>query len=102
MSTELQRMNAELAKIPELVDKLDAWIERARTAEHLRDVYEERGDAWQERATIAEQQQEAWELRAANAEQQIGQLNAAIREIEESLSWRLTRPLRAVKRLLRR
>ena len=34
--------------------ELDSWIERSRTAEHLRDVYEKRGDAWQERATIAE------------------------------------------------
>lgn len=95
MSAELERMNAELAKIPELVEKLDAWIERSRIAEHLRDVYEERGDAWQERATIAERRQE-------EAERQIGELNAAITAIEESLSWRLTNPLRAAKQLLRR
>jgi SAM-dependent methyltransferase len=95
MSTELVRMNAELAKIPELVEKLDAWTERARIAEQLRDVYEKRGDAWQERATIAERRQE-------EAERQIGELNAAMTTIEESLSWRLTKPLRDAKQLIRR
>jgi SAM-dependent methyltransferase len=99
---EANQMSAELAKIPELLDKLDAWIERARTAEHLRDVYEKRGDDWQERATIAERQQEAWEERAGDAERQVGDLNAAIREIEQSVSWRLTRPIRAAKALFRR
>ena len=74
---EANRMSRELA---ELVDRLDAWTERARTAEHLRDVYEERGDAWQERAE--------------SAERQIGELNDAIRAIESSVSWRITRPLR--------
>lgn len=95
MSRELERMNVELAKIPELVDQLNAWIERARTAEHLRDVYEQRGDEWQNRATIAEERQ-------ADAERQVGELNDAIREIEQSLSWRLTTPIRAAKRGLRR
>jgi 2-polyprenyl-3-methyl-5-hydroxy-6-metoxy-1,4-benzoquinol methylase len=99
---EANRMGAELAKIPALVEKLDAWIERARTAEHLRDVYEKRGDEWQERAMIAVRQQDAWVERARDAERQIDDLNAAIREMEESSSWRLTRPLRAMKQLLRR
>jgi SAM-dependent methyltransferase len=102
LSAEIQRLSAELEKVPELLGKLDAWIERARTAEHLREVYEKRGDEWQERATIAERQQEAWERRAGDAERQIEQLNDAIREIEQSLSWRLTTPLRATKQMLRR
>jgi SAM-dependent methyltransferase len=99
---EANRMGRELAKIPALVEKLDAWIDRARTAEHLRDVYEKRGDEWQEQATIAVREQAAWVERARDAEGQIDDLNAAIREIKESFSWRLTRPLRAAKQLFRR
>ena len=82
---EANRMSRDLA---ELVDRLDAWTERARTAEHLRDVYEERGDAWQERAE--------------SAERQIGELNDAIRAIESSVSWRITRPLRWLSERRRR
>ena len=69
-------------------------VGRARAdCRDLRDVYEKRGDAWQERATIAERRQEAWEARTPK----VGELNDAIRKIESSFSWRLTQPLRAAK-----
>jgi SAM-dependent methyltransferase len=59
---------------------------------------------WQARATEAERQakhwQEAqgeWEARAREAERQNAELRATIDRIAASLSWRLTKPLRAVR-----
>jgi len=87
----------------------EAWQERATTAERQREAWEERGttaerqrEAWEERAKKAEENAEAWERQAHDLERQVVELTDAIRAIEASLSWRITKPLRTLKALLRR
>ncbi|MDQ6914829.1 MAG: class I SAM-dependent methyltransferase, partial [Actinomycetota bacterium] len=53
---------------------------------------------WQARATEAERLVEEWNARALEAERQLGEARAARRSVEESLSWRVTAPLRALRR----
>jgi 2-polyprenyl-3-methyl-5-hydroxy-6-metoxy-1,4-benzoquinol methylase len=84
----------------------EAWQERAAIAEQQREAWEERAttaerqrEAWEERAEKAEKNAEAWERRAHEVEREFAD---AIRAIEASLSWRLTKPLRFVKSVLHR
>ena len=69
-----------------------AWQDRASQAE--RNV-----DAWHARATEAERVQQEWQARATEAERQNAELQATVRRIHGSLPWRLSKPLRAVRRL---
>ena len=87
-----------------------AWQERAQLAERQR-------EDWEHRATTAESQREGWEERAQEAERQVGEARdqsaraeeelrrteealrrteEALQGVLESLSWRVTRPLRWV------
>jgi hypothetical protein len=52
---------------------------------------------WHERATEAERLVGEWQARATEAERQTAELRATIERIAGSLSWRLTRPLRAMR-----
>lgn len=61
--------------------RLHEWVGRATEAETLYEEAQRHGRAWQERANEAERQLEA--------------ARAKLSEMEESLSWRVTRPLRA-------
>jgi 2-polyprenyl-3-methyl-5-hydroxy-6-metoxy-1,4-benzoquinol methylase len=67
------------------------WQARATEAERVQAV-------WEQRATNAEDNQRAWEERATEAERQNAELRATIDRIGRSLSWRVTKPLRAVRR----
>jgi ubiquinone/menaquinone biosynthesis C-methylase UbiE len=82
-----------------LVAELREWQKRSGLAERQR-------AAWEERATTAERQREAWEERAAEAERQVAEARRAwaeeVQQIESSVSWRLTRPLRFAKALVLR
>ncbi|MGB2953035.1 MAG: methyltransferase domain-containing protein [Gaiellaceae bacterium] len=84
---EANKMAAELGKLTELKTTLDRWIDRARKAERQR-------EGWERRATTAEQQRE-------RAEEQVEKMLRTIDEIETSFSWRITKPLRAVKARVR-
>jgi SAM-dependent methyltransferase len=68
--------------------------ERASQAEEL--VRE-----WSARATEAERLVGEWEARATEAERQNEELRTGMDRIESSASWRLTAPLRTIKRRLR-
>jgi SAM-dependent methyltransferase len=70
--------------------KLLEWVERAGEAERQL-------TAWTERAEEAERLVEAWNERATEAERQLQQARNKLEAVEGSLSWRLTRPLRAAK-----
>jgi ubiquinone/menaquinone biosynthesis C-methylase UbiE len=89
---EANRLAAELIKAEE---QRRAWHHRSTKAEQQR-------AAWQERATKAEENAEAWEQRAHEVERQVAELMKGISVIEASLSWRVTKPLRALKARLRR
>jgi SAM-dependent methyltransferase len=82
-----------------LVAELQEWQKRSGFAEQQR-------EAWEKRATTAERQREAWEERAAEAERQVAEARRQwaeeVQQIESSLSWRLTRPLRSAKAFLLR
>ena len=103
---EANRMAADLADAER---QRKAWRERAATAERQREAWQERAttaerqrEAWEERAAKAEQSAEAWERQAHQVERQVDDLAEAIRTIQASLSWRITKPLRILKALLRR
>jgi SAM-dependent methyltransferase len=70
--------------------KLLEWVERAEEAERQL-------AAWTERAEEAERLVGAWNERATEAERQLEQTRDKIAAIEGSLSWRITKPLRAAK-----
>jgi SAM-dependent methyltransferase len=96
---EAQRLAEELRGC---VEQLRGWQGRATKAERQR-------QAWEKRATVAEQQRESWEKRAHEAERQVGetrqqleQAEYALERLVSSLSWRLTKPLRSARALLRR
>jgi SAM-dependent methyltransferase len=77
-----------------LTADLNAWQNRARKAEDLR-------VGWEERAGKAEDNATAWEARAHEKEDEVERLLEGIRLIEASLSWRITKPFRATKALLK-
>jgi SAM-dependent methyltransferase len=52
---------------------------------------------WMERAAEAERLVEAWLERAREAERQVKEARETIKRMERSVSWRITRPLRAAK-----
>jgi SAM-dependent methyltransferase len=53
---------------------------------------------WNARAVEAERLVDEWNARAVEAERQLAEARDARRLVEESLSWRLTAPLRALRR----
>jgi 2-polyprenyl-3-methyl-5-hydroxy-6-metoxy-1,4-benzoquinol methylase len=57
---------------------------------------------WYARATEAERIQQEWEARATEAERQLAELRLTLDRVMSSVSWRLTKPLRAVKGKLAR
>jgi SAM-dependent methyltransferase len=88
---------------------VNAWQERAAKAEQLLAPWQERAEKaeqllapWQERADKAEGQRQEWELRATIAESVSDGRERQLLAIERSFSWRITRPLRALKAFLRR
>jgi len=103
---EAQRLGSELDAWQDRAGKaeelLAPWQERAEKAEQLLAPWQERAEKaeqllapWQERAELAERQRQDWERRATGRERQLDAM-------EQSLSWRMTRPLRALKALVRR
>jgi hypothetical protein len=62
--------------------KLHEWVERALDTEKL---------YWKTRGEL-----EDWMERCYEAERQLGQARDKVAQMEESLSWRVTRPLRAL------
>jgi O-antigen biosynthesis protein len=70
--------------------KLLEWVERAEEAERL--LME-----WTKRAEEAERLVAAWNERAGEAERQLEEARAKSVALESSLSWRITKPLRAAK-----
>ena len=78
-------------RIQEAERQIQGWVERAGEAERL-------VSTWTERAGEAERLVKAWNERAVEAARQVEQVRAKVEAIERSLSWRLTRPLRAAKR----
>jgi SAM-dependent methyltransferase len=58
--------------------------------------------AWIERANEAERLVQAWNERATEAERQLAKKMEKLERIESSLSWRVTKPLRAARRVVRR
>ena len=67
---------------------LHKWVDRAIDAEGLYEEAQRHGRAWKERADEAERQLEAAREKLAH--------------MEESLSWRITRPLRRISEWVRR
>jgi SAM-dependent methyltransferase len=68
--------------------RLHAWVGRATEAEALYEQAQKHGRAWQ--------------ARASEAERQLTQAREKVTQMEESLSWKVTRPLRRVMELVRR
>jgi SAM-dependent methyltransferase len=92
-----------------LSSELDGWQERAAKAEQLLAPWQERAKKaeellapWQERAEKAERQRQEWEVRATIAEGVSDERERQLLAMERSFSWRITRPLRAFKALVRR
>lgn len=77
-----------------LADLYRQWQKRAAEAERLLET-------WQERAHEAEHQQREWEARATEAERQLTHTRATLERTVQSVSWKLTRPLRRARRYLR-
>jgi 2-polyprenyl-3-methyl-5-hydroxy-6-metoxy-1,4-benzoquinol methylase len=73
---------------------LREWEARAIEAERVQ-------REWDARATEAERVQREWEARATEAERQNAEHLEAIDVLTGSLSWRVTKPLRAVRSRLR-
>jgi SAM-dependent methyltransferase len=69
---------------------LGEWHARATTAERIQ-------GEWEARATEAERVQREWDARATEAERQVAELRATLDRIADSLSWRLTKPLRTLR-----
>lgn len=67
---------------------MNRWVERAVQAEGLYEAAQRQGEAWHERAN--------------EAERQLTQARAKVTQMEESLSWKVTRPLRALMARVRR
>jgi cephalosporin hydroxylase len=88
-------MQALVNKLEESERRADAWVERALVGERVQQEWHELQEAWQERATEAEKYMREWERRARQAEQTLD-------DVTTSGSWRLTEPVRALARRLRR
>jgi SAM-dependent methyltransferase len=98
-----------------LAKDLGSWQERATKAEQQRESWEKRAavaeqqrESWEKRARVAEQQRESWEERAQEAERQVGETREQLNQAEHalgilvtSLSWRVTKPLRSARALVR-
>jgi 2-polyprenyl-3-methyl-5-hydroxy-6-metoxy-1,4-benzoquinol methylase len=95
VASGIYEANLMAADVANAEEQRKAWQERAARAERQR-------EAWEKRAKKAEENAEAWERQAHEVERQVHELAQAIRAIEASLSWRLTKPLRFVKSVLRR
>jgi SAM-dependent methyltransferase len=94
---------------------LEAWRERSDLAEQQREGWEKRAttaerqrEGWEKRATTAERQREGWEDRAREAERQVAETREqlaraehALKQLVASVSWRITRPLRALGAVVR-
>ena len=93
----------------ELVPNLDVWVEaHMRVAEKWDGTIAETGSGvidWKQRARRAEAQREAARAiafsRALKLDARVLELERALEEKTESLSWRLTAPLRALNRIRR-
>jgi SAM-dependent methyltransferase len=99
----LPPVDVELAALSDIYEahhlaaEMRAW-QRAQQAFEARATTAERIQSdWEARATEAERIQREWEARATEAERQTVELRATIDRIAASLSWRLTKPLRAVR-----
>ena len=88
-------MQALVNQLEESQRRADAWVERALVGEQVQQEWHELQEAWQERATEAEKYMREWERRARQAEQTLD-------GVTTSASWRLTEPVRALARRLRR
>jgi 2-polyprenyl-3-methyl-5-hydroxy-6-metoxy-1,4-benzoquinol methylase len=89
-------LDANLAVLASVYEAHEA--QRIQREWHARAIEAERIQAeWEARATEAERIQRAWEERATEAERQNAELRAGIDRLARSLSWRLTKPLRAVR-----
>jgi cephalosporin hydroxylase len=91
-ANELSRLSAV---VHDVRLKLEAWEDRALTAEQQR-------ESWQERAVSAERQREQWEALAAEADARAARIASELHGVYGSRSWRFTRPLRGLARMLRR
>jgi SAM-dependent methyltransferase len=92
----LPMLDADIAVLSDIYEAHDmahqvvAWQGRAGEAERLQ-------REWGERAAEAERLVGEWQARATEAERQAAELRATIERIAGSLSWRLTKPLRAIR-----
>ena len=95
---------AEMYEAHKLAQLLREWQARAAEAERVQREWAARAaeaervqDEWQARAAEAERVQGEWQARATEAERQAAELRATVERIAASLSWRVTKPLRAVR-----
>jgi O-antigen biosynthesis protein len=106
---EAWRMARDLREWPERAAEaerlVETWTARAEEAERLVATWEARATEaehvqgeWEARAVEAERVQVEWQARAAEAERQNEELRATLQRISESVSWKVTKPLRAVRR----
>ena len=73
-----------------LAELLRNWTERAQNAERIQ-------QEWEARATLAEQVRADLEARVAALEEQNADLAAKLEVVYDSTSWKVTRPLRALR-----
>jgi Glycosyltransferase like family len=88
----------------ELISDPSAWIEAYITLTEKWDGMPDEGDtpaAWRRRARRAEAESACAKGEAQAKEFQVQAMERLLEKVETSLSWRLTKPLRALKRLVR-
>jgi SAM-dependent methyltransferase len=95
---------ASIFEAHELAKLVREWQARAETAERNERSWTERAEtaerneqSWRERAETAERLVTEWNARALEAERQNRELRETLDRIRASLSWRITRPLRALR-----
>lgn len=72
-------------------EQMRAWIERSHNAERIQ-------KAWEERATFAEQVRDDLHEQIVEIDRQKQQLVSMLEVVYQSRSWKLTRPLRGLRR----
>jgi hypothetical protein len=98
MQAALQERDAELGRLHTAVQERDAELGRLHTAVQERDA-----ELGRLRAALDQQQSETEGVRTQLNDQAsvANRLEVALRELQASTSWKLTRPLRLTARLLR-